>query len=153
MKLFYAKLMKLVNFVSTPIKGLVLHNSQRVRVVVVVDNQILLVKSALGSQRWSLPGGGIEKNEAPEAAAVRETLEETGLKLTTPPCFIGQARLPAHKKWPVTNISFYHARLEAIQSPTILRPLEILGTGWFDLSQLPKDISPTVQIGLDFVKQ
>ena len=27
---------------------------------------------------WSLPGGRIEKNETPEEAAVRETLEETG---------------------------------------------------------------------------
>lgn len=28
---------------------------------------------------WVLPGGGIEDNEAPAAAAVREALEETGL--------------------------------------------------------------------------
>mgnify|MGYP001615666968 CR=1 FL=1 len=30
---------------------------------------------------WALPGGGVEENEAPEQAVVREVLEETGLKV------------------------------------------------------------------------
>jgi 8-oxo-dGTP diphosphatase len=30
---------------------------------------------------WDLPGGGIEGNEDPAAAAIRETLEETGYKI------------------------------------------------------------------------
>lgn len=29
---------------------------------------------------WSLPGGGINKNESPEKAVVREVYEETGIK-------------------------------------------------------------------------
>lgn len=33
--------------------------------------------------RWSLPKGNIEKGEAPEAAAVREISEETGLPLAS----------------------------------------------------------------------
>ncbi len=46
------------------------------------DGRILLAR---GSQRsefpgaWSLPGGGVEQGEHPEAAAVREFAEETGL--------------------------------------------------------------------------
>lgn len=30
---------------------------------------------------WVLPGGGIEKNESPEDAAIRETFEESGFRI------------------------------------------------------------------------
>lgn len=30
---------------------------------------------------WALPGGGVEENEAPEQAVVREVFEETGLRI------------------------------------------------------------------------
>jgi ADP-ribose pyrophosphatase YjhB (NUDIX family) len=54
----------------------------RVRVVVKSpEGNILLVRSWFGKQRWALPGGGIAKGEAPEAAALRELREETGLIL------------------------------------------------------------------------
>lgn len=42
------------------------------------DGRILLVRQA-ESGRWSVPGGVIEPGEAPDAAAQREVLEETGL--------------------------------------------------------------------------
>jgi ADP-ribose pyrophosphatase YjhB (NUDIX family) len=47
------------------------------------DGKVLLVRRAvvpaLGS--WCLPSGFVEYNEAPDEAAVRECLEETGLKV------------------------------------------------------------------------
>ena len=46
------------------------------------DDRVLLCRVAqgnLGAGLWTLPGGGIEFGEAPEAAAVREVQEETGL--------------------------------------------------------------------------
>ena len=33
---------------------------------------------------WCLPGGGVEQNESPEAAAKREMFEETGFSVTNP---------------------------------------------------------------------
>jgi 8-oxo-dGTP diphosphatase len=48
-----------------------------------MENNILLGlrKGAHGAGTWSLPGGRIEPGESPKAAAEREVLEETGLKV------------------------------------------------------------------------
>ena len=45
------------------------------------DGMILLCRLSGGPShnRWTLPGGGVEFGEHPQQAAVRETLEETGL--------------------------------------------------------------------------
>ncbi len=49
------------------------------------DDRLLLCRISPGYPAvgmWTLPGGGIEFGEAPEAAAVREVEEETGLLAT-----------------------------------------------------------------------
>ena len=43
--------------------------------------QLLLIKRR-DVPIWVLPGGGIDENETPEQAVIREILEETGLKTT-----------------------------------------------------------------------
>lgn len=43
------------------------------------SDAILLVRHSYGPDCWALPGGGIGRSEAPEAAARRELAEETGL--------------------------------------------------------------------------
>lgn len=49
--------------------------------VIVDDGRLLLVRRRVkeGSLSWQFPAGGIEDGEDPADAAVRETLEETGL--------------------------------------------------------------------------
>jgi ADP-ribose pyrophosphatase YjhB (NUDIX family) len=49
--------------------------------VAVIDGSILLVRRGRAPQagRWSVPGGHVERGEGPEAAVVRELVEETGL--------------------------------------------------------------------------
>ncbi len=42
------------------------------------DGKVLLIRQSYGHGRWTLPGGGIHRGEAPEVAARRELLEETG---------------------------------------------------------------------------
>ncbi len=52
-------------------------------VLVVEDGRILLVKRRYDPRAgaWCLPAGFMEAGEHPEASAVRETLEETGLRV------------------------------------------------------------------------
>jgi 8-oxo-dGTP pyrophosphatase MutT (NUDIX family) len=42
---------------------------------------VLVGRRRDGTPPWTFPGGRIEPSEAPENAAVRETLEETGLRV------------------------------------------------------------------------
>ena len=50
-------------------------------VVVDAEGRVLLVRRARppSAGTWTLPGGRVEAGETPEAAVVREVLEETGL--------------------------------------------------------------------------
>lgn len=48
--------------------------------LVIKENKILMVKQYVqrGDIVWNYPGGGIEENETPEQACIREVKEETG---------------------------------------------------------------------------
>jgi ADP-ribose pyrophosphatase YjhB (NUDIX family) len=48
--------------------------------LVIVDGEVLLSR-VTGLGVWTLPGGGIDHGEHPDAAVRRETFEETGLRL------------------------------------------------------------------------
>jgi len=51
--------------------------------VVVRDRRVLLVQRAFvpGKGKWDIPGGFLEADEHPEAGAIRELREETGLDI------------------------------------------------------------------------
>jgi 8-oxo-dGTP diphosphatase len=51
--------------------------------IIVQDGRVLMVRRAVkeGELMWQFPAGAIEDGETAEEAAVRETLEETGLKV------------------------------------------------------------------------
>lgn len=51
--------------------------------IIVDSNRVLMVRRRVkeGELSWQFPAGAIEDGETPEQAAVRETLEETGLKV------------------------------------------------------------------------
>jgi len=72
---------KMVFILSWPVLYLYLSSSKRTRVMVVVDNEVLVVRGWIGDGGWSLPGGGLHRNETPEISAVRELKEETGIEV------------------------------------------------------------------------
>lgn len=85
------------------------------------DDRTLLCRVApgnVGAGRWTLPGGGLEFGEAPEAAAVREVEEETGLtaRITGPPVIHSDVGQWPFSAGPVT----YH-------TVQFVYPMEIVG--------------------------
>lgn len=52
--------------------------------IIVQDGKVLMVRRRIseGELMWQFPAGAIEDGEAAEEAAVRETVEETGLVVT-----------------------------------------------------------------------
>jgi 8-oxo-dGTP pyrophosphatase MutT (NUDIX family) len=56
----------------------------RTRVVMVHEGTILAMQQWIGTGRWSLPGGGLHRHEAPIDGALREVYEETGVALAAP---------------------------------------------------------------------
>lgn len=50
-------------------------------VLVTRDDQVLLVRVNDGTDRWAIPGGGVDLYEDAREGAIREVFEETGLHI------------------------------------------------------------------------
>lgn len=98
------------------------------------QGQVMLVKHTYLAGWW-LPGGGVDRGEATQDAAVRELREETGLIATTPPRLIS-----VH-----SNERFFrgdHVLVFGIDEFTVGERTshgEIAEVGWFDPADLPED--------------
>lgn len=119
-------------------------NSVRVRVLVANDkNEILLVRTWIGSQLWSPPGGGIGLGEQPKVAAVREVREETGVNI-----FVSELKeLGLFQSIPpdlVCTLQAYRAQANGTPGVHGLHKLEILEAAWFAINNLPKRRSKLV---------
>lgn len=123
-------------------------NEKHVRVRVLILNEekeVLLVRSWLGHQQWTLPGGGIKRAETPAEAAAREVHEETGLRIPhgdLQELGIFHSDPTARHTYSVACYTIQVAKRE----PHIARRrrLEMLDMAWFGVANLPKDASPTV---------
>ncbi|HSE60718.1 MAG TPA: NUDIX hydrolase [Candidatus Saccharimonadales bacterium] len=119
----------------------------RVRVVILNDqNEILLVRSWLGHQRWSLPGGGMRRLETPRQAALREVLEETGLALRDVEQLGTFTNPYPDSRYTVACFMTTIPKQEPLLAR--YRRLEVLDIGWFPLDKLPKNYSLTVDAAL-----
>jgi len=90
-------------------------------------------------------GGGIEKNETPREAVIRETSEEVGLTLSniTP---VTTIKHTAEYKNDTIHVFVATAATDAL----LIDRSEIKEAGWFDVHKLPDDISP---LGAIFINQ
>ncbi len=125
-------------------------HQERSRVVLLNEmNEVLLVQGVIGS-KWSLPGGGIERDETPIEAAIREVHEETGIRLTDD-MVRGIAVIPAGE---VAKVNYTAHLFVAHVSKQSLpanqhNTTEIISLVWAPLSVLPKHVSSLTRVALD----
>lgn len=106
------------------------------RMLIVNKNKILLVK--MRDNYFYLPGGHARKNETQKDAAIREVLEETGLK-TAPETVLGNYFNTLEGK--KDNVSVYIC--ETGNNNTQLKTnTEVLCAKWFNIKKLPNNLSP-----------
>ena len=106
----------------------------RVRVIVYRDDgDILLVKNRFSRQKWALPGGGVKHNESYEQAAVREVLEEIGLKIHNLQ-YLGKAN--SHESYAKFSVRVFAAHASDYD---IKCNFEIMEARWFSRDYLPKE--------------
>lgn len=116
------------------------------------NEQVLLIGSRYG---WSFPKGHIEEGETPEAAAIRETKEETGLNISldTRFCFcVDSARKSEHR-----NVYFFLGKsLNGIAEP---RPsAEVKEAKWVNCTEAFRLVGylpdrKALQAALDYLAQ
>jgi len=106
----------------------------RVRVIVYRDDgDILLVKNRFSRQKWALPGGGVNRNESYERAAVREVSEEVGLKIHNLR-YLGKAN--SHESYAKFSVRVFAAHTSDCD---IKCNFEIMEARWLNMNYLPEE--------------
>ncbi len=117
------------------------------RARVVVRNKhgdLLLVKSWGAQAYWSLPGGGVKRNETPQQAARRELFEEINLQLSLNR-FAYLMKVQYSYEAQIYTVTLTDEEVSRL-SPSAR---EILDCQWFSLENLPADLSPLVMLVLE----
>lgn len=112
-------------------------HTKGVKCLVLHDSKVLLTKLNYGHRRWTVPGGGVRKNEPSEKAAHREVFEETGVVLTSVKQIGSYSQIIEYKN---DTVDVYSG--EAVSPTILIDELEIAEAHWFPLTDLPSDRSP-----------
>lgn len=119
-----------------------------VGVMILKENKVLLGKRHTNPQKasselhgegsWTMPGGKLHFREELEEAAVREVLEETGIKIKSIELISVSNDKTGDSHF--VTIGFLCTDFEG--EPKIMEPDEITQWGWFALNNLPSPIFP-----------
>lgn len=81
--------------------------------------------------------GGIEKKEEPIQTAIRETYEETGLRISNPDYITKRDYDNQFKR-----VTVFYFTKEVVNPDIVIDGQEIVDAGWFDFEDLPSKVSP-----------
>jgi 8-oxo-dGTP pyrophosphatase MutT (NUDIX family) len=109
-----------------------------VRVILVRNGRVVLVRHWFSPGIWTLPGGGIKKGETPREAGVREIWEEIGYKIKS---FGGQVGIYRGRMGRKDSVIVLYT--EDFDGSMKFRPnLEVIERSLFELEHLPELLSP-----------
>lgn len=134
---FFNLKMQIISLVGGQIVG--------ARALIIQDQKLLLIQHTYNDLGWLTVGGGVNKGETAEQAICREVMEEAGLKVNGKPKLFGIYHSRYNKR--DDHIAFYIidsvSNIETAPSP------EIEDKQWFDLNNLPQDVSPATMRRID----
>jgi len=110
--------------------------TQGVRCILTKNGSILLIQHSYGSNRWSIPGGGIKRSESPAEAAKREIAEEVGIAVSGVNN-LGYVFYDAEYK----KDTIWVFQAEVSSDEFNIDGLEISNAQWFPIDSLPKNSS------------
>lgn len=102
--------------------------------IITQGGRVLMVRRAVkeGKLSWQFPAGGIEEGEAAEEAAVRETLEETGLTVKA-------LRLLGERVHPNTGRLMSYTACEVVSGEArVADDEELDAIAWVALDEIPE---------------
>lgn len=127
-----------------------------VGIILKKENQILLVQrhnTEWASGYWNFPGGLLEENETLATAAARETAEEVGVSVN-PADFIFShiLHIRANNKNTQDIIGFYFIAEKWNGTIENKEPHRHSAVAWFDLNNLPTDITEHALLAIESIK-
>jgi 8-oxo-dGTP pyrophosphatase MutT (NUDIX family) len=121
------------------------HMTLGVRAVLLRDGQVLLIRHTY-VPGWQFPGGGVEPGETAEASMAREVAEEACYEVIGPSQLFGLYFNRANSDR--DHVSVYVCR-NFSPIKTFVPTNEIAAAQWFDLDDLPADVTPATRRRLD----
>ena len=110
-----------------------------VRIILVHNNKVALVRHWY-QPLWVFPGGGIKKHEIPEQAAIRELKEELGITINQLDYLLGV--YSNNKQGKKDTVYCFVVQLDkSISFKRYIYNIEISDSDWFDIENLPQDVS------------
>ncbi|MEI8174640.1 MAG: NUDIX hydrolase [bacterium] len=120
-------------------------NTRGVKCLVENNGKFLFVKLNYAHHKWTIPGGGVGKNESFIDSAIREVKEEAGIDILSP-IFIG--RYESRKEYKKDVVEVYLGNSDRID--TKVDPIEIEKAEWFTRNNIPENRSSSVDKIFEF---
>ena len=108
-----------------------------VRALVLSEDKKILLARESADAKWSLPGGWADIGQSPKETAIKECLEETGIKIDVKSLLaVFDKRFHAHPPQPfyVYKMVFHCNTL----STKITKGFDVLDAAFFDIGNLPE---------------
>lgn len=134
---------RVIFWLAWPVLWIYLRRGSRTRLLLICGDEFLALRGWFGARNgWTLPGGGLHKNEAPVSGLIREVQEETGIildkKLIKPAC-IGTSDRYGLK------FSYVSFTVELDKKPDVkIQRLEIADYAWLPIDNLELPLAQDV---------